>query len=48
MLSIPHMLVVFVIVLVVFGPQKLPELAREPGKNAGGVPQGFHGFQERV
>ncbi|HXN51785.1 MAG TPA: twin-arginine translocase TatA/TatE family subunit [Candidatus Acidoferrum sp.] len=32
MLSIPHMIVVFVIVLVVFGPQKLPELARGLGK----------------
>jgi sec-independent protein translocase protein TatB len=32
MLSIPHMIVVFVIVLVVFGPQKLPELARSLGK----------------
>src|SRR3981081_3604033 len=32
MLSIPHMLVAFVIVLVVFGPQKLPELARGLGK----------------
>ena len=32
MLSIPHMIVVFVIVLIVFGPQKLPELARGLGK----------------
>src|SRR5258707_263053 len=32
MLSIPHMIVVFVIVLVVFGPQKLPELAKGLGK----------------
>lgn len=32
MLSIPHMIVVFVVVLVVFGPQKLPELARGLGK----------------
>jgi sec-independent protein translocase protein TatB len=32
MLSIPHMIVVFIIVLVVFGPQKLPELARGLGK----------------
>jgi sec-independent protein translocase protein TatB len=32
MFSIPHMIVVFVIVLVVFGPQKLPELARGLGK----------------
>jgi TatA/E family protein of Tat protein translocase len=32
MLSIPHMIVVFLVVLVVFGPQKLPELARSLGK----------------
>src|SRR5271163_3523106 len=32
MLSIPHMIVIFIIVLVVFGPQKLPELARGLGK----------------
>jgi TatA/E family protein of Tat protein translocase len=32
MFSIPHMIVIFVIVLVVFGPQKLPELARSLGK----------------
>jgi sec-independent protein translocase protein TatB len=32
MLSIPHMIVLFVVVLVVFGPQKLPELARGLGK----------------
>jgi TatA/E family protein of Tat protein translocase len=32
MLSIPHMIVVFIVVLVVFGPQKLPELARTLGK----------------
>jgi sec-independent protein translocase protein TatB len=32
MLSIPHMIVIFLVVLVVFGPQKLPELARSLGK----------------
>ena len=32
MLSIPHMIVVFLVVLVVFGPKKLPELARSFGK----------------
>jgi sec-independent protein translocase protein TatB len=32
MLSIPHMIVVFIVVLVVFGPHKLPELARGLGK----------------
>ena len=32
MLSMTHMIIVFVVVLVVFGPQKLPELARGLGK----------------
>src|SRR5277367_1596527 len=32
MLRIPHMIVVFIVVLVVFGPQKLPELAKGLGK----------------
>lgn len=32
MLSLPHLVVIFVIALVVFGPQKLPELARTLGK----------------
>ena len=32
MLSIPHMIVFFLVVLVVFGPHKLPELARSLGK----------------
>jgi TatA/E family protein of Tat protein translocase len=32
MLSIPHIIVIFVVVLVIFGPEKLPELARNFGK----------------
>jgi TatA/E family protein of Tat protein translocase len=32
MLSIPHLIVLFVVALVVFGPEKLPELARNLGK----------------
>jgi len=32
MLSIPHLIVIFLVALVVFGPQKLPELARNLGK----------------
>ncbi len=32
MLSLPHLVVLFIIALMVFGPQKLPELARMLGK----------------
>jgi len=32
MLSLPHLVVLFVIALIIFGPQKLPELARMLGK----------------
>jgi TatA/E family protein of Tat protein translocase len=32
LLSIPHLIIIFLVTLVVFGPQKLPELARQLGK----------------
>lgn len=32
MLSLPHLIIVFVVALVVFGPEKLPELAKNAGK----------------
>src|SRR5215469_4217049 len=32
MLSVLHLIIVFVVALVVFGPEKLPELARNAGK----------------
>ena len=35
MFSIPHLIIVFVVALVVFGPEKLPELARNFGKLMG-------------
>ena len=34
MLSLPHLIVLFVVALVIFGPQKLPELARMLGNAA--------------
>ncbi len=35
MLSLPHLIIVFLVALVVFGPEKLPELARNLGKFMG-------------
>ena len=35
MFSVPHLIVLFVVVLIVFGPEKLPELARTLGKLMG-------------
>lgn len=32
MLSIPHLIIIFVVALIIFGPEKLPELARNLGK----------------
>ena len=32
MFSIPHLIVIFIVALVVFGPEKIPELARNLGK----------------
>lgn len=32
MLSVPHLIIIFIVALVVFGPEKLPELARTLGR----------------
>ena len=32
MLSVPHLVIIFLVALLVFGPEKLPELARKLGK----------------
>ncbi len=32
MLSVPHLIIIFLVALIVFGPEKLPELARNFGK----------------
>jgi TatA/E family protein of Tat protein translocase len=32
MFSVPHLIVLFIVALIVFGPEKLPELARNLGK----------------
>ena len=35
MLSVPHLIIIFAVALMVFGPEKLPELARTLGKVMG-------------
>ena len=35
MFSVPHLVIIFVVALVVFGPEKLPDLARNLGKVMG-------------
>jgi sec-independent protein translocase protein TatB len=35
MLSVPHLIIIFLVALMVFGPEKLPELARNFGKIMG-------------
>jgi TatA/E family protein of Tat protein translocase len=35
MFSVPHLIIIFVVVLIVFGPEKLPDLARSLGKIMG-------------
>jgi sec-independent protein translocase protein TatB len=35
MFSVPHLIIIFVVVLIVFGPEKLPDLARNLGKIMG-------------
>jgi TatA/E family protein of Tat protein translocase len=32
MLSVPHLVIIFLVALLVFGPEKLPELARKLGR----------------
>jgi TatA/E family protein of Tat protein translocase len=35
MLSLPHLIIIFLVALMVFGPEKLPDLARNLGKIIG-------------
>ncbi len=43
MISMPELLVILVIVLVLFGPKKLPELARSVGESVNAYREGMAG-----
>ena len=44
----PELLVIVVVALLVFGPNRLPELARQAGKAMGEVRRMADGFQAEV
>ncbi|MFQ5508060.1 MAG: twin-arginine translocase TatA/TatE family subunit [Leptospirillia bacterium] len=47
-IGVPEMLLVLVVALVVFGPNKLPELARTIGQAMGKFRAASHSFQRAV
>lgn len=47
-LGIQELIVIFVVALIVFGPKKLPELARSLGKGIGDLKRAMHGVKEQI
>jgi sec-independent protein translocase protein TatA len=47
-LTLPGMLVILVIVLILFGPRKLPELGSSFGKAIRGFKEGIRGDYDKV
>lgn len=47
-LGMQELIVIFVIILIVFGPQRLPELARTLGKGLGEVKRAVQGVKEKI
>lgn len=48
MLSIPHLILIFLVALIVFGPEKLPELARTLSKAMAEFQRATGGFRETL
>ena len=44
--STPHIIVLLIIVLLLFGPAKLPKLAQSIGQSVRELKRGFHGMGE--
>lgn len=48
MLSFPHLVIIFIVALLVFGPEKLPEIARQIGKVMGDFRKASTDFQRVI
>ncbi len=48
MLSLPHLLIVVVIVLLLFGTGRLPRLMEDLGKGINNFKKGLHGEDEKT
>ncbi|MGO9013681.1 MAG: twin-arginine translocase TatA/TatE family subunit [Dissulfurispiraceae bacterium] len=47
-LTLPELVVIFVVALIVFGPNKLPEIGRALGKGIGELKRALDGVKEQV
>ena len=47
-LTLPELVVIFVVALIVFGPNKLPEIGRALGKGIGELKKALDGVKEQV
>ncbi len=46
--TLPELVVIFVVALIVFGPNKLPEIGRALGKGIGELKRALNGVKEQV
>ncbi len=46
--TLPELVVIFVVALIVFGPNKLPEIGRALGKGIGELKKALNGVKEQV
>jgi len=47
-LGMQELIVIFAVVLIVFGPQKLPELARSLGKGVAELKKALNGIKDQI
>lgn len=47
-LTLPELVVIFVVALIVFGPNKLPEIGRALGRGIGELKRALDGVKEQV